>query len=107
MILALRRVSCDQRWTQGLWRAPGLTGDSLLANTEQRLLSLLVTQLVTAPEQAGGPTELGAADKPSGKTVAGMKKYTLTTVAMVPKAVKKQVHTAGLEKGVRRKQATP
>ena len=78
-------------------------------NTEQwqRLLLLLVTQLVTAPEQGGGPMELGAADKPSGKTVAGMKKYTLTTVAMVPKAVKKQVHTAGLEKGVRRKQATP
>lgn len=67
--------------------------------------SLLVTQLVTTPEQGGGPTELGAADKPSGKTVAGIKKYTDTAVGTVPKAVKMQVHTAGLEKGVRRKQA--
>lgn len=83
-------------------------GNSLLATIRQwqRLLSLLVTPLVTTPEQGGGPTELGAADKPSGKTVAGMKKYTDTAVGTVPKAVKMQVHTAGLEKGVRRKQAT-
>lgn len=111
MILAFRRVPCNHRRAQGLQRPPELMGDSLylLAAILQRhrLLSS-VTMLLWSREEARLCSVLLI--NPAERQLLAWRNThtnTDTNVGTIPKAVENQVPTAGLEKGVRRKQGTP